>query len=67
MPSTVRIVDANQIVVYSAKDISVIFSATKRASDQVDSLQLILAESKIDAAKIDKIDLRFAKPVVTYK
>ena len=67
VPSTVRIIDKQKIAVYSSKDILVIFSSDKDPSSQVDSLQAILAEAKIDATKIDKIDLSFEKPVISYK
>ena len=67
VPTTVRIVDEDQIAVYSNKDILVIFSTSKNPIEQVDSLQLILAEAKIDATKIDKIDMRFEKPVISSK
>ena len=67
VPTTVRIVDEDQIAVYSNKDILVIFSTNKNPIKQVDSLQLILAEARIDATKIDKIDMRFEKPVISSK
>jgi len=55
------------ISVYNRESQAVIFTSEKNAGHQVDSLQLILSESKIDPSKIEKIDLRFAKPVITYK
>lgn len=67
VPATVRLLEGEEIAVYSTKDILVVFSSEKEPKVQVDSLQLILAESKIDATKIDKIDLRFEKPVISYK
>jgi len=67
VPTTIRIVDEDQIAVYSNKDILVLFSSNKNPISQVDSLQLILAEAKIDATKIGKIDMRFEKPVISSK
>ena len=67
VPTTIRIVDEDQIAVYGNKDILVIFSSYKNPIKQVDSLQLILVEAKIDATKIGKIDMRFEKPVISSK
>ena len=65
--TSIRILNPAMISVYNRENRMVIFTSEKDASLQVDSLQLILSESKIDPSKIDKIDLRFAKPVITYK
>lgn len=65
--TSVRIIDENQVALYARSDQVVIFSAKKDARYQVDSLQLVLSKAKIDGTKIAKIDLRFDKPVITYK
>ena len=65
--TSVRILNPAMISVYNRENQAVIFTSEKDASRQVDSLQLILSESRIDPSKIGKIDLRFAKPVITYK
>lgn len=65
--TSIRILNPAMISVYNRENRAVIFTSEKDASFQVDSLQLILSESKIDPSKIEKIDLRFAKPVITYK
>lgn len=64
--TSIRILNPAMISVYNRENRAVIFTSEKDANVQVDSLQLILSESKIDPSKIEKIDLRFAKPVITY-
>ncbi len=66
-PASVRIVDRDSIAVYNHQDLVAIFSAKKSLNEQVDSLQFVLSKAKIDAAKIAKIDLRFDKPVISYR
>src|SRR3989344_3637032 len=65
--TSIRVLNPAMISVYNRESQTVIFASEKDAGRQVDSLQLILSESKIDPSKIEKIDLRFAKPVITYK
>ena len=65
--TSIRILNPAMISVYNRENQAVIFTSEKDANVQVDSLQLILSESKIDPSKIEKIDLRFVKPVITYK
>jgi len=65
--TSIRILNPAVISVYNRESQAVIFTSEKDAGRQVDSLQLILSESKIDPSKIEKIDLRFEKPVITYK
>lgn len=72
--SNIRILDTNDIAVYDTQETVVIFSWKKSADDQVDTLQQVLARAKIGPAslqegdkKIEKIDLRFNKAVITYK
>lgn len=67
MPANVRILDDGDIAVYSNQEAVALFTSQQDASSQVDSLQSILAKAKISAAKIAKVDLRFAKPVLVYK
>lgn len=64
--ASVRVLDTRSIGVYTQQGAVAIFSTENDLKSQIDSLQIVLAKSKIDAAKIEKIDLRFDKPVVTY-
>ena len=66
-PQNIRIVDGGDVAVYDTTGVIALFLPTKDATLQVDSLQAILAHSKIDEAKIAKIDLRFDKPVILNK
>lgn len=66
-PQNIRILDQGDIAIYGNYAIVAIFSPIKDANLQLDSLQSVLARSKIDAAKITKIDLRFDNPIVIYK
>ena len=66
-PQNIRIVDGGDVAVYDTTGVIALFLPTKDATLQVDSLQAILAHSKIDEAKIAKIDLRFDKPVIVNK
>lgn len=80
-PRTIRIISADEVVVYDAFGKIVITTSLKSADSQVDSLQQTLAAAKIgraslreskaslreDGDKISKIDLRFEKPVITFK
>lgn len=63
----VRLLESGDVAVYSPGDSIALFSENKDQSMQVDSLQRVLAKAKIDATKITKIDLRFDKPVITFK
>lgn len=60
----VRVVEGSNIALYDTNGIIALFSSRKPANGQIDSLQAILAKAKIDATKIEKIDLRFDKPVI---
>lgn len=64
--ASIRIVE-DDLVVYPSQDFAVTFTAKKDLDNQIDSLQQVLARSKIDATKIAKIDLRFDRPVIVYK
>lgn len=66
-PTQLRFVDKVDVIVYSQSEATARFTAIKDSTGQVDSLQSVLSKAKIDASKISQIDLRFNKPVVTYK
>lgn len=72
--TNIRILSSSDIAVYDSKETVAIFSAKESVNLQVDSLQQVLAKAKIGGAslregddKIAKIDLRFEKPVITFK
>ena len=67
VPQNIRILDLGDVAVYGNYNIVAIFSSSKDVDVQLDSLQSVLARSKIDAAKIAKIDLRFDNPVIIYR
>ena len=67
VPQNIRILDLGDVAVYGNYNIVAIFSSSKDVDVQLDSLQSVLARSKIDAAKIAKIDLRFNNPSIIYK
>ena len=67
VPKSIKFVENNDVVIYDTNEIMVVFSGEKGATEQVDSLQLILSKAKIDELKITKIDLRFNKPVISAK
>lgn len=62
--ANVRIINSQDIAVYNRQSFVVIFSLEKSIEDQINSLQQIVALTKIDGSKITKIDLRFDKPIV---
>lgn len=63
----IRIIPNDNIAFYNQEDMVAIFSSAKDKDSQIDSLQQVLAKAKMDASKIAKIDLRFDKPIITYK
>lgn len=63
---SIRVVDGD-IAFYDVNGLIVLFSKSQDPKIQVDSLQQVLAKTKIDASKIAKIDLRFMQPVVLFK
>ena len=65
--TNIRIISENEIVVYDSKETVAIFTTKRKVVDQVDSLQQVLALAKIESDKIGKIDLRFDKPVISFK
>lgn len=64
--ANVRFLDQD-IAVYNHAGTVALFLAKKSPVLQVDSLQQVLAQARIDAGKIAKIDLRFDKPIVALK
>ncbi|EKD57222.1 MAG: hypothetical protein ACD_57C00376G0002 [uncultured bacterium] len=67
LPANIRIISPQEIAVYNQQSAVAIFTAKEEVTNQVDSLQQVISKSKIDSAKIAKIDLRFDKPVISYK
>jgi cell division septal protein FtsQ len=65
--SSARVVDQGNIIVYNRENVLAIFSSAQDLSVQISSLQEVIAKSKIDATKIQKIDLRFNKPIIVFK
>jgi cell division septal protein FtsQ len=47
--------------------LEVFFSSQKEATGQVGSLQLILSRTKIEGKRLERVDLRFDKPVIIEK
>ena len=67
LPTNIRIISPQEVAVYNQQGAVAIFTTKEEVTNQVDSLQQVISKSKIDPAKIAKIDLRFDKPVMTYK
>lgn len=67
LPVNVRITGKEDVAIYNQQGQLAIFSSKKDIDWQVDSLQQVISKAKIESAKIAKIDLRFDKPVLTYK
>ncbi|MBI3341797.1 hypothetical protein HY024_01610 [Candidatus Curtissbacteria bacterium] len=65
--NNVRVLDAQNIIVYNPQNAIAVFSSQVDLKNQINSLQSVIAKSRIDATKISKIDLRFDKPVVVFK
>src|SRR3989344_2266539 len=66
-PASIRLLSKDEIALYETDQTVAIFSSRKSPDQQVDSLQQVLAASKIEGTKLAKIDLRFDKPTVTFK
>jgi len=64
--AAIRLTSEKDIAIYDHQGIIALFTNQKQANTQVDSLQQVLAMSKISSSKIAKIDLRFDKPVVQF-
>ena len=67
LPVNVRITGQDDVAIYNQLGQLAIFSSKKDKEEQVDSLQQVISKAKIDSAKIAKIDLRFDKPVISYR
>ena len=67
LPVNVRITGHDDVAIYNQQGQLAIFSSKKDKEEQVDSLQQVISKAKIDSAKIAKIDLRFDKPVISYR
>lgn len=65
--SSVRVIDPGNIIVYNRENALAIFSSQEELSSQISALQEVIAKSKIDATKVQKIDLRFDKPIIVFK
>lgn len=55
------------IVVTLNDDIQVLFSPDKDFSQQIDSLQVTMDHLTIEGKRIARVDVRFERPVVTFK
>lgn len=67
LPTNIRFTLDNEIAVYNQKETVAIFKVEKDPISQINSLQQVISEAKIDSTEIAKIDLRFDQPIVTYK
>ncbi len=65
--SSIRIIENQTVAAYNFQDAVALFSPNKSLALQVDSLQQVLAKAKIDATKIQKIDLRYDNPTIVFK
>jgi len=63
---SIEVISPRQIEVSLANGPLVIFNSRQDQKRQLDSLQFILARSKMESKQIAKIDLRFDKPVIVY-
>ena len=65
--ASIRILDSGDLALYDQEETVVIFAEGKDEEEQVDTLQQVMARAKMNSGIIGKIDLRFEKPVITYK
>lgn len=63
-PESARLVSEKAIEVRLKEDLQVLFSTKKEVKAQLDSLQFILKRAKIEGKRLERIDLRFDKPVI---
>jgi len=66
-PQLAHLLTSRTIEVWFKDNVAGIFSIKKDLKIQLDSLQLIFSRAKIEGRKIQRVDLRFDKPVVTYE
>lgn len=55
------------VVIILNDDIQVLFSTDKDYSAQIDSLQVTMDNLTIEGKRIARVDMRFERPVVTFK
>lgn len=67
MPYTSITVESNIIRVVLSGGEEVIFAKEKSSTQQVSSLQLLYSRLTIEGKQIEKIDLRFDRPVITFR
>jgi hypothetical protein len=60
-------VQGNDIHIQLDNSIEAILSADKNISIQLDSLQYTIAHLTIEGKRIERVDLRFERPVVTFQ
>lgn len=65
--ASIRIIGTNDVAVYDTKQTIALFTKTKSAEQQVDSLQQVIGKARIGDDKIAKIDLRYENPVISTK
>lgn len=65
-PKLIKINNNKDLLLLTDKNIKVILNLKRDLLKQLASLQLIWQKNKIDAKRIESIDLRFTKPVVIY-
>lgn len=66
-PTMLRIDRFNNLLVKDQNDFKIVFWLNNDLNIQLASLQLILQESKIESKDIEMVDLRFNKPVLTFR
>lgn len=66
-PLSAKFISSQDLEVKYQSGLLVLFSTAKEIKNQLDSLQLILERTKIEGERLERVDLRFDKPVVTEK
>lgn len=62
----VEVVNSKELIIHLKTGATVLVSIDTGRQQEVNSLQLILERTKIEGKKIEVIDMRFDKPVITY-
>ncbi|HSW97720.1 MAG TPA: hypothetical protein VLF89_07895 [Candidatus Saccharimonadales bacterium] len=57
----------NDVLVTLNDDVQVLFSTDKDITNQIDSLQVTMDNLTIEGKRISRVDMRFERPVVTFK
>ncbi len=65
--ASIRFVNHDNVAIYDIDQTVVLLTTAKSPDEQIDSLQQVLSAAKIENAKVAKIDLRFDKPVISFK